>query len=103
MFLLGLLLEGKAMAENCILKFKTDDGHVVQVGDMGKTLIRDLGTASTADELEPNFFYARDYDGTDGNKLGEISNIQVEPTWSGDTDTLKAGDAIAFGTDDLLI
>lgn len=89
------------MAEDCLLKFKTNDGHVVRVGDIGKSVVRDLGAITDANDLEPNFFYARDYDESTAT-LGEISNIQVEPSWSGDAETLKAGDAIAFGTLDLL-
>ena len=91
------------MAEDAILKLKTSDGHIVQVGDMGKSIVRSMDGVASADDMELNFFYSRDFEGTEGNMLGEISNIQVEPTWNGDTTTLKAGDAIAFGTDDLLI
>lgn len=90
------------MAEDCILKLKTNDGHTVQVGDMGKTMVRPLGDIASADDMEVNFFYARDYTGEDGNALGEIRNIQVEPAWTGDVSALNPGDAIAFGTPDLL-
>lgn len=90
------------MAEDCILKLKTNNGHIVQVGDMGKTMVRPLGDIASADDMEVNFFYARDYTGEDGNALGEIRNIQVEPEWDGDVSKLNAGDAFAYSTPDLL-
>ena len=90
------------MVEDTILKLKLSDDHVVQVGDMGKTVVRSMDGVTSADDMELNFFYARDYDGEDGAVLGEIKNFQVEPEWDGDVSKLKAGDAFIYSTPNLL-
>lgn len=90
------------MAEDCILKLKTSDGHIVQVGDMGKSIVRSMEGVASADDMELNFFYSRDYEGTEGAMLGEISNIQVEPEWDGNVSKLQAGDTFVFSTPNLL-
>lgn len=90
------------MAEDAILKLKTNDGHIVQVGDMGKTVVRSMDGVTSADDMEPNFFYARDYEGEEGVMLGEIRNIQVEPEWDGDVSKLNAGDTFVYSTPNLL-
>lgn len=90
------------MAEDAILKLKTNDGHIVQVGDMGKSIVRSMDGVASADDMELNFFYSRDYEGTEGAVLGEISNIQVEPEWDGDVSKLNAGDTFVYSTPNLL-
>lgn len=90
------------MAEDCILKLKFNDDHIVQVGDMGKSIVRSMDGVTSADDMELNFFYSRDYAGKDGAMLGEISNIQVEPEWDGDVAKLNAGDAFVYSTPNLL-
>lgn len=89
------------MAEDCLLKIRLSADKVVQVGDTGKTVVRDLGDLTEVDQLEPNFFYCREYNETSGSTLalGEISNIRVEPKFTGD---LNVGDAVVFGSSDLL-
>ena len=57
---------------------------------------------TSADDMEPNFFYARDYEGEEGVMLGEIRNIQVEPEWDGDVSKLNAGDTFVYSTPNLL-
>lgn len=94
-------LLGELMAKDCLFKVKLNDGTVAQVGDVGKSVVRDLGDITDVNDLEPNFFYARDYNGEEAFSLGEISNIQVEPSWSG-AEPLENGDAVVFGTNDLL-
>lgn len=91
------------MVEDTILKLKLSDDHVVQVGDTGKTVVRSMDGVTSADDMELNFFYARDYD-ADGSavSLGEIKNIQVEPEWDGNVSKLQAGDTFVFGTPNLL-
>lgn len=90
------------MAEDAILKLKTNDGHIVQVGDMGKSMVRSMDGVTSADDMELNFFYSRDYEGEQGAMLGEIKNIQVEPEWDGDVSKLNAGDTFVYSTPNLL-
>lgn len=90
------------MVEDAILRLRTNDDHVVQVGDMGKSIVRSMDGVTSADDMELNFFYSRDYEGKDGAMLGEISNIQVEPEWDGDVAKLNAGDAFVYSTPNLL-
>ena len=87
------------MAEDAILKLKISDDHTVQVGDMGKTVVRSMDGVASADDMELNFFYSRDCEGAEGAMLGEISNIRVEPKFTGD---IGVGDAVVFGSNDLL-
>lgn len=90
------------MVEDTILKLKLSDDHVVQVGDMGKTVVRSMDGVTSADDMAPNFFYARDYDEDGAASLGEIKNIQVEPEWDGDVSKLNAGDTFVYSTPNLL-
>ena len=90
------------MVEDTILKLKINDDHIVQVGDMGKSIVRSMDGVSTADDMELNFFYSRDYEGEEGAMLGEIRNIQVEPEWDGDVLKLNAGDTFVYSTPNLL-
>lgn len=90
------------MVEDAILRLRTSDDHTVQVGDMGKSIVRSMEGVTSADDMELNFFYSRDYEGNEGAMLGEISNIQVEPEWDGDVSKLNAGDTFVFSTPNLL-
>lgn len=90
------------MVEDVILRLRTSDDHTVQVGDMGKSIVRSMDGVASADDMEVNFFYSRDYEGKDGAMLGEISNIQVEPEWDGDVSKLNAGDTFVYSTPNLL-
>lgn len=81
---------------------KTKTGEAIRVGDVGKTVVRDLPPDATEDTLEPYFFYSKEHKGVSSLSLGEVNNIQVEPSWSGNEAQLDGGDAIVYGSDDLL-
>lgn len=91
------------MATDFIAKVKLDTGEVGRIGDVGKTVIRKLEPDTTEDQLEYNFFYATDVvESDEPSAIGEISNIQVEPSFNAETDTINEGDSIIYSTGDLL-
>lgn len=89
------------MAVDFLAKVKLPDGGVGRIGDVGKTAVRELGPDATEDDLEHNFFYATDVVDVP-NAIGEISNIQVEPSFDIEHDTLNEGDSVVYSTGDLL-
>lgn len=89
------------MAQDAIAYFKSSNGEVARVGDVGKTVIRQMFSTYTIDDLEVNFFYSTDVaDSPESTSVGEINNIQIEPSMPEGRE-LKAGDAIIFGSEDL--
>lgn len=91
------------MATDFIAKVKLDTGEVGRIGDVGKTVIRKLEPDTTEDQMEYNFFYATDVVESDAPaSIGEISNIQVEPSFNDETDVINEGDSIVYSTGDLL-
>lgn len=84
-------------------KARTEEGEevILRMGDTGKTLVRPLPEEGT--ELEEHVLYAGDLDESSQTaKVGEVSNIQISPQWSGNPEDLKAGDAFIFAGKDLL-
>lgn len=75
--------------------------QAVRVGDVGKTVIRDLPPDPTIDDLEEFYFYTTDAPANEGY-IGEINNIQVEPVLNTTPEDMKAGDAISYVAYDLL-
>lgn len=75
--------------------------QAVRVGDVGKTVIRDLPPDPTIDDLEEFYFYTTDAPANEGY-IGEINNIQVEPVLNKDPEDMEAGDAISYVAYDLL-
>lgn len=75
--------------------------QAVRVGDVGKTVIRDLPPDPTIDDLEEFYFYTTDAPANEGF-IGEINNIQVEPVLNKDPEEMEAGDAISYVAYDLL-
>lgn len=75
--------------------------QAVRVGDMGKTVIRDLPPDPTIDDLEEFYFYTTDAPANEGY-IGEINNIQVEPVLDKTPEEMEAGDAISYVAYDLL-
>lgn len=75
--------------------------QAVRVGDVGKTVIRDLPENPTIDSLEEFYFYTTDAPANEGY-IGEINNIQVEPVLNKDPEDMEAGDAISYVAYDLL-
>lgn len=75
--------------------------QAVRVGDMGKTVIRDLPPDPTIDDLEEFYFYTTDAPANEGY-IGEINNIQVEPVLNKTPEEMEAGDAISYVAYDLL-
>lgn len=73
----------------------------VRVGDVGKTVIRDLPENPTIDSLEEFYFYTTDAPANEGY-IGEINNIQVEPVLNKRPEDMEAGDAISYVAYDLL-
>lgn len=75
--------------------------QAVRVGDVGKTVIRDLPPDATVDSLEEFYFYTADAPANEGY-IGEINNIQVEPVLNKTPEEMEAGDAISYVAYDLL-
>lgn len=75
--------------------------QAVRVGDVGKTVIRDLPSDATIDDLEEFYFYTTDAPANEGF-IGEINNIQVEPVLNKNPEEMEAGDAISYVAYDLL-
>lgn len=75
--------------------------QAVRVGDVGKTVIRDLPSDATIDDLEEFYFYTTDAPANEGY-IGEINNIQVEPVLNKTPEEMEAGDAISYVAFDLL-
>ena len=75
--------------------------QAVRVGDVGKTVIRDLPPDATVDSLEEFYFYTADAPANEGY-IGEINNIQVEPVLNKNPEDMEAGDAISYVAYDLL-
>lgn len=75
--------------------------QAVRVGDVGKTVIRDLPSDATIDDLEEFYFYTTDAPANEGF-IGEINNIQVEPVLNKTPEEMEAGDAISYVAFDLL-
>lgn len=75
--------------------------QAVRVGDVGKTVIRDLPENPTINSLEEFYFYTTDAPANEGY-IGEINNIQVEPVLNKDPEDMEAGDAISYVAYDLL-
>lgn len=75
--------------------------QAVRVGDVGKTVIRDLPQDATIDDLEEFYFYTTDAPANEGY-IGEINNIQVEPVLNKTPEEMEAGDAISYVAFDLL-
>lgn len=75
--------------------------QAVRVGDVGKTVIRDLPPNATIDSLEEFYFYTTDAPANEGY-IGEINNIQVEPVLNKNPEDMEAGDAISYVAYDLL-
>lgn len=75
--------------------------QAVRVGDVGKTVIRDLPPDATIDSLEEFYFYTTDAPANEGY-IGEINNIQVEPVLNKNPEDMEAGDAISYVAYDLL-
>lgn len=75
--------------------------QAVRVGDVGKTVIRDLPPDPTIDDLEEFYFYTTDAPANEGY-IGEINNIQVEPVLNKNPEDMEAGDAISYVAYDLL-
>lgn len=75
--------------------------QAVRVGDVGKTVIRDLPPDATTDSLEEFYFYTTDAPANEGY-IGEINNIQVEPVLNKNPEDMEAGDAISYVAYDLL-
>lgn len=75
--------------------------QAVRVGDVGKTVIRDLPPDPTIDDLEEFYLYTTDAPANEGF-IGEINNIQVEPVLNKDPEEMEAGDAISYVAYDLL-
>lgn len=75
--------------------------QAVRVGDVGKTVIRDLPPDATIDDLEEFYFYTTDAPANEGY-IGEINNIQVEPVLNKTPEEMEAGDAISYVAFDLL-
>lgn len=75
--------------------------QAVRVGDVGKTVIRDLPSDATIDDLEEFYFYTTDAPANEGF-IGEINNIQVEPVLNKNPEEMGAGDAISYVAYDLL-
>ena len=75
--------------------------QAVRVGDVGKTVIRDLPENPTIDSLEEFYFYTTDAPANEGY-IGEINNIQVEPVLNKTPEEMEAGDAISYVAYDLL-
>ena len=75
--------------------------QAVRVGDVGKTVIRDLPPDPTIDDLEEFYFYTTDAPANEGF-IGEINNIQVEPVLNTTPEDMEAGDAISYVAYDLL-
>lgn len=75
--------------------------QAVRVGDVGKTVIRDLPSDATIDDLEEFYFYTTDAP-ANGGYIGEINNIQVEPVLNKTPEEMEAGDAISYVAFDLL-
>lgn len=75
--------------------------QAVRVGDVGKTVIRDLPPDPTIDDLEEFYFYTTDAPANEGY-IGEINNIQVEPVLNTTPEDMEAGDAISYVAYDLL-
>lgn len=75
--------------------------QAVRVGDVGKTVIRDLPENPTIDSLEEFYFYTTDAPANEGY-IGEINNIQVEPVLNKRPEDMEAGDAISYVAYDLL-
>lgn len=75
--------------------------QAVRVGDVGKTVIRDLPPDATIDDLEEFYFYTTDAPANEGY-IGEINNIQVEPVLNKTPEEMEAGDAISYIAFDLL-
>lgn len=90
------------MAIDLLAKVKLSTGEVGRVGDVGKTVIRELEPDTTEDQMEYNFFYSTDVVESGPVSIGEISNIQVEPSFDEETGVINAGDSIIYGTGDLL-
>lgn len=90
------------MAKDVLAKVKLNTGEVVRVGDVGKTVVRKMTAETTIDNMEYNFFYSMDVEDAPPTvaALGEISNIQVEPSEDA-VDELQAGDSVIYGTGDL--
>lgn len=85
-----------------ILYTKTAEGQAVRVGDVGKSVIRTLPESPTIDDLEEHYFYTTPVSTDQAGFIGEINNIQVEPALNKDPEAMEAGDAIIYGTGDLL-
>ena len=75
--------------------------QAVRVGDVGKTVIRDLPENPNIDDLEEFYFYTADAPANEGY-IGEINNIQVEPVLNKTPEEMEAGDAISYVAYDLL-
>lgn len=75
--------------------------QAVRVGDVGKTVIRDLPENPNIDDLEEFYFYTADAPANEGF-IGEINNIQVEPVLNKTPEEMEAGDAISYVAYDLL-
>lgn len=91
------------MATDSILVTKLSTGQTVRVGDMGKTVIKPMpAEAENADSYEPYFFYGRVVDDSNAGYIGEINDIQVEPTAQPTDDNVKAGQTIVYNSGDLL-
>lgn len=82
-------------------KDESGDDVILRFGDTGKTVVRSLPADDT--ELEEHILYAADLDESAvTSQVGEVSNFQIAPDWSGNTDDLQAGDAFIYAGEDLL-